>query len=77
MLALRMYREGRCPYCGGDLAQTTAAANEDRYQHELPLECFRCVAFARAHEAYANQPRPQTFIHLVKAKPHRKNGGGS
>jgi hypothetical protein len=69
MLALSMRRETRCPSCGGDLTQTTAAENEDRYRHELPLQCHRCVAFARAHEAYADQPRPHTFLHLVSQVP--------
>lgn len=66
MLALKAYRDSRCPSCGGNLAETTKAENEDRYVHDLPLVCHRCVAFARAHETYADQPRPHTLIHRVK-----------
>jgi hypothetical protein len=71
MLALGLYRASRCPGCKGNLAVTTAPENEDRFVHELPLQCQRCVAFARGAEAYADQPRPNTFIHLVPQKPKR------
>lgn len=72
MLALKAYRDTRCPHCGGNLTETTAAENEDRYEHELPLTCHRCVAFARAHEAYEGERRPHTLIHLVSPHPKRK-----
>lgn len=72
MLALKTYRDLRCPNCGGDLAETTKAENEDRYEHELPYTCHRCVAFARSYEAYASEQRPQTLIHLVSPHPKRK-----
>jgi hypothetical protein len=72
MLALGLYRKGRCPGCGGDLATTTDGKNEDRFRHELPLQCFRCVAFARAGEEDESQPRPNTFVHLVPQRPNRK-----
>ncbi len=72
MVALGLYRKGRCPGCGGDLAVTTDGKNEDRFLHELPLQCYRCVAFTRAAEAYVDQPRPNTLIHLVPQRPNRK-----
>jgi hypothetical protein len=72
MLALGLHRAGRCPGCGGDLAVTTDPENEDRFRHELPLQCQRCVAFARAGEAYEDQPRPNTFIHRVPQRPKQK-----
>lgn len=68
MLALQIYRETKCPGCGGDLDETTKAEHEDRYRHELPLQCYRCVAFSRSHEEYAEQPHPASFIHLVPPK---------
>lgn len=68
MLALAAYRRRLCPGCGGDLEETTAPENEDRFIHEPPLQCARCVGFARASEAYQDQPRPHTFLHLVKLK---------
>jgi hypothetical protein len=72
MLALAAYRQRRCPGCAGDLEETTAPANEDRYKYDLPLQCFRCVAFARATKAYQDEPHPQTLLHLVKLRPKRR-----
>jgi hypothetical protein len=72
MLALGLYRKTRCPGCGGDLAVTTDGKNEDRFQHDLPIECHRCVAFARAAEAYEGQPRANTLIHQVPRRPKPK-----
>lgn len=71
MLALRMYRASLCPGCSGDLAVTTASENEGGYQPEPPLECYRCVAFARSHAAVAKDypQHPQAFIHLVPQRP--------
>jgi hypothetical protein len=71
MLALAMYRETRCPGCGGDLNVTTKAEHEERYKAELPLQCFRCVAFSRSNDAYADQPYPGSLIHLVLPRPVR------
>lgn len=72
MLALHAYRARRCPGCGGDLNVTTASENEDGYRNELPLTCFRCVAFAQAHKVYAEEPHPHALIHLVPQRPARK-----
>lgn len=77
MLALHMYRDSRCPGCGGDLVETTASENEDRYRHQPPLECYRCVAFVRAHDAHADQPHPQALIHLVRTVPRRGVNAGA
>jgi hypothetical protein len=71
MLALKVYRDGRCPGCGGDLDVTTAAESEDRYRPELPLQCFRCVAFSQSRQAYVEQPHPETLLHLVQQRPRR------
>lgn len=71
MVALRLYRAGRCRGCGGDLTITTAAENEEQFKPELPLQCFRCVAFAHSHEAYRESPHPHTLIHLVPTTPKR------
>lgn len=71
MLALKVYRDNRCPGCGGDLNVTTASEHEDEYRHQPPLQCFRCVAFAQAHQEYAEQPHSQTLIHLVPQRPSR------
>lgn len=71
MLALAAYRKMLCPSCGGNLAETTAAENEDRYQAELPLQCHRCVGFARAAKRYEDEPMNQTLLHLVRLRPKR------
>lgn len=71
MLAYKRYRDDRCPGCGGDINVTTASENEDRYRHQPPLQCFRCVAFARSHEAFREEPHPLTLIHLVPQRPVR------
>lgn len=69
MLALQIYEENRCPGCGGDLNVTTAAEHEDAYRHQLPLECYRCQAFARSHKAQESHPYPHSLIHLVPQRP--------
>jgi hypothetical protein len=69
MLALERYRKTRCPHCRGDLDVTTDAKNEDRFKAELPVQCFRCLAFARSHDAYRDQPQPHTLLHLVPHEP--------
>lgn len=71
MLALRLYRETRCPGCGGDLNVTTAGENEDTFKPQLPLQCFRCVAFGQSHEAYRDNPHQGSLIHLVPPRPVR------
>lgn len=67
MLALQYYRLSRCPGCGGDFEVTTAPENEDRFRAELPIQCYRCVAFSRSHKVYAEEPHSHTLIHQV---PH-------
>jgi uncharacterized protein with PIN domain len=74
MLALKLYRDSRCPHCDGDLAVTTAPESEGRYRHELPLQCFRCVAFAQSRKAYADEPHAETLLHLVQQRPTRRRG---
>lgn len=69
MLALKAYRDTRCPGCNGNLTVTTAQENEDRYRHELPLECYRCQGFARSHKAQESHPYPLSLIHLVPQRP--------
>lgn len=71
MLALKLYQGSLCPGCSGDTAVTTAAENEDRFKPELPLQCFRCLGFARSHEAYKDEPHPHTLVHLVSRRPTR------
>lgn len=68
MLALAVHQKGICPGCGGNLEETTAAENEDRYRHDLPLQCHRCVAFARASDAYKEERYPHTYLHLVRLR---------
>jgi len=72
MLALRLYRANLCPGCGGNLNVTTAPENEERYRHELPLQCFRCVGFAQSHKAAEDQPYPLSLIHLVQQRPRAR-----
>jgi hypothetical protein len=71
MLALRAYRASRCPGCNGDLAVTTAAENEDKFRAEMPVQCYRCVAFGRSQEAYREEPHPLSLLHLVPQRPVR------
>lgn len=71
MLALGLYRETRCPGCGGNLAVTTKPEYEDKYKAELALQCFRCVGFGRSHDRYGDQPYPGSLIHRVPQRPTR------
>ena len=75
MVALALWRQHQCPGCGGDLTVTTKPENEERYRHELPLQCFRCVAFAQSHKAYDDQQYPISLIHLVPQRPKRGRRG--
>lgn len=69
MLALKVYRDGRCPSCGGNLNVTTASENEDRFRPLPPLQCFRCVGFGHSHKAHEDNPHPNSLIHLVPQEP--------
>lgn len=69
MLALRLYRQGCCPSCGGNLTLTTAAENEDRFKPQAPLQCHRCVGFSRSHKAHEGDPHPLSLLHLVPRTP--------
>lgn len=74
MLALALWREHRCPNCGGDLDVTANPDNEDRFRPMLPLQCFRCVAFGQSHKAYSNSPHVSSLIHLVPQRPPKRKG---
>jgi hypothetical protein len=69
MLALRMYRLSLCPACTGDLNVTTAAENEERFHRLPPLQCFRCLEFARSHDEWSDEKHPLTYLHLVPRAP--------
>lgn len=69
MLALRLYRQGCCPVCGGNLEVTAASENEGKFHAQAPIQCFRCVAFSMSHKAYEDDPHPQSLIHLVPRTP--------
>ena len=71
MLALRLYRDTRCPTCSGDLALTTAPENEGKFRAELPTQCFRCAAFELSHDAYADHPQQRSLLHAVPLTPRR------
>jgi hypothetical protein len=70
MLALDRYRKGRCPHCNGDLDVTADPKNEGAFKHEPSIECFRCKAFAGAHDAYRDQDS-RALLHLVPLRPKR------
>lgn len=71
MLALGEYRGNLCPGCGGNLVHTADAANEGKYRPGLPIQCFRCVAIGQGRDAYADQPQPHSFLHMVPLIPGR------
>jgi hypothetical protein len=68
MLALAAYRDTRCDRCGGGLDEGTDPKNEDSYYHLEPLQCFRCLEFARAEKQYEDQPFPHTLMHRVELR---------
>lgn len=71
MLALALYREQRCPGCGGPLSETAKPEHEDRYRPLPPIECHRCVAFHRSREDFHEHHAPEALIHRV---PHTPRG---
>jgi hypothetical protein len=71
MLALGLYRSTRCTRCSGDLLVTTDSENEDRFHHQLAVECYRCQAFDRSQEANKEHPYPLSLMHQVPHKPGR------
>lgn len=68
MMALADYRALRCPHCGGNLEESTDPANEDRYRHLDPIQCYRCLENARAEREYAEHPFPLTLLHRVELR---------
>lgn len=71
MVALSLHRDTLCPQCSGNLADTTAPENSNRYKHELPTKCFRCEAFSISHDTYAEHPHSMAYLHEVPHKPRR------
>ena len=71
MMALADYRASRCPHCGGSLEETTDPANEDQYHRLDPVQCYRCLEYARADKEYAEYPFPFTLLHRVQLKKRR------
>ena len=72
MLALSLHRATRCRGCGGDVRVTTASENEGRFKALLPLECYRCIAGDKSHEAYKDHPYPYALIHQVPPRPRKR-----
>lgn len=68
MLALARYRDGLCPHCGGELDVTSKPEHEERYKPLPPIECHRCVGFARSRDG-VEHPHPEALIHRVPRKP--------
>lgn len=52
MVALQLWREGRCDACGGNLDETLS--NED-WEALPPLRCHRCTAIQIAQERFEGQ----------------------
>lgn len=44
------YEAGKCPGCGGQVSETTAAANEFRYHVLPPKRCHLCTALEIAQQ---------------------------
>ena len=53
ILALAQHRDETCDGCGGHLPETTAAANEGRYDATGPFLCHSCEALGSARNAFA------------------------
>lgn len=68
MLALKHYRDGLCPKCGGPLALCTDPANEMRYDAGLPFRCHATTARARAAEAYRDQPGSEALMFVPRLR---------
>jgi hypothetical protein len=52
ILALAQHRREECEGCGGYLPETTAAANEGRFDVVGPFMCHSCEALGRAREGF-------------------------
>lgn len=69
MIELAVWRETRCPGCGGDLAETTDPANDDRYQAEA-IRCHKCTAIAQSAGRYTgkNVTAPNAILHRAQLR---------
>lgn len=62
MLALALWRATRCPSCGRNVDECTAAANEGRYSAGLPHRCHATTALLQAQERYAEAQQPAALM---------------
>lgn len=58
MLALRLWRDSRCPLCGRDIAECTAS----EYRVPLPVRCHAATAVAVARKPYDDSPQSEALM---------------
>jgi len=62
MLALALYRDSRCPLCGGDIRDCTGPEDEADVHVPPPRRCRRTDALIGAQETYKDNPRPAALL---------------
>lgn len=62
MLALADYRATRCPSCGRDIRECTAADAEGAYVTPPPVRCHATTAKSIAQQAYADTPQREALL---------------
>lgn len=68
MLALGLYRAGRCPVCGGDIEEC-GPASRGTWEVPPPRRCYRADAIALAQDDRKRTPRPHALMWKVRKKP--------
>lgn len=68
LLALAEWRAGRCPACGGDLAECTAADADGQFEVAPPTRCHAATATSIAQRGYRDSPQPEALLWRVKRR---------
>lgn len=64
MVALAVYRAGRCPLCGGDIEEC-GSKSRGTWEVPLPRRCWRTDALIAAQEARTKTEHPQALLWRV------------
>lgn len=67
ILALAAYRSTRCPNCGRDIDECTAAGAEGQFTAEH-RRCHATTSLLIAQEAYRENPQPSALMWATRRK---------
>lgn len=67
MVALDLFRASRCPNCGRDIEECTAAESEEAYE-AIHSRCHATTARLIAQDAYRENPHSSALMWATRRK---------